>query len=366
MSTNGVSRRDALRLSLGVAGVATFGSSNAGAQTQTRKKIVVGSATVTTTPLGCTYSSIPMELYWKQDGLDVEYVGLAGANAALQALMAGTVDIVPGTNSALFAMYQKVPDAQIKGFYTHTTAFNATPVVLTDSPLKTIRDLEGKNVGLQSLANSQLPVVRALMKMAGGDPASIKFTAVGEGPEAAHALTEKRVDAISLFDGLHASIEASGVPLRELKSDALDRSKLGFNAALWARADYLKENRADVIKLGRGVAKGVEFAKANPEAAVRIHWKVFPATKRRGVDDKEAMRHSLMNLNARLKNIDIIDGLVGNSTTAQINGYMNLMVSGGILKEPLPLDKFWDPSLLKEINDFDHEAVRKQAREYKE
>ncbi len=121
-----------------------------------------------------------------------------------------------------------------------------------------------------------------------------------------------------------------------------------------------------VVKLGRGVAKGVEFAKANSEAAVRIHWKVFPATKPRGVSDEEALRQGMMNLNARQKNIDIIDGLVGNSTTAQINGYMNLMITGGILKAPLPLNKFWDPSLLKDINDFDHEAVRKQARDYKE
>lgn len=336
-----------------------------GAVAQTRTKVVVGSATVTTTPLGAYYSSIPMELYWKQDGLDVEYIGLAGANAAIQALVAGTVDAVPGTNSALLALYEKHPDSQVKGYFTHTTAFNAIPVVLESSPLKTMADLQGKNVGVQSLANSQVPIVRALVAQAGGDPASVKFLAVGEGPEAAHALTEKRVDALALFDGLYASIEAIGIPLRPLTSDAVDRAKLGFNAALWARTPSLKDNRDVMIKLARGMAKAVIFAKTNPEAAVRIHWKVFPATKPRGVSDEEAMRRGVTTLKARLKNIDIIDGLVGNSTPQQIDGYMDLLVKGGILGKRIPVDKFWDASLLKEINNFDHEAIRKQAREWK-
>jgi NitT/TauT family transport system substrate-binding protein len=335
------------------------------ASAQTLTKVTVGSATVTTTPLGATYSSLPIALFWKQEGLDVKYVGLPGANAALQALIAGTVDMVPGTNSALFAMYQKYPDANVMSYFTHTTAFNSVPVVLKDSELKTIKDLEGKNVGVQSLANSQVPVTKALVTLEGGDAGKLKFIAVGEGPEAAHALVAKRVDSLALFDGLYASIEAAGTPLHELTTHALNRDRLGFNAALWARRDYLKDRRDVLVRLGRGVAKSVIFAKANPEAAIRVHWEVFPATKPRGVSDADAMRQSLANLNARLRNIDIVEGLVGNSTTQQINGYMDLMVTGGMLDARLPLERFWDPSLLKDINDFDREAVRKQAQDWK-
>jgi hypothetical protein len=77
------------------------------------------------------------------------------------------------------------------------------------------------------------------------------------------------------------------------------------------------------------------------------------------------MRRSLMPLEARLKNIDMPDGLFGNSTDMQIKGYMNLLVAGGQMKQSIDVAKVWDPSMLKEINTFDRQKVINQAKSWK-
>lgn len=332
---------------------------------QQRTKVVVGGAVTTMQTLAAYFSSLPLELYWKDEGLDVEVVGLPGANVALQALQSKKVDMVPGTHSALFALLEKFPDIGLKTYFIHTNALNSLPAVLDKSALQNISDLNGKTVGVQSLANSQVPMIRALVQQGGGNPASVQFLAVGEGVEAAHALTTLRVDALALYDGLYAGIEAEGVKLRELRGDFVSRSNVGFNAGLIVRQEDIDKNRPMLIGLARGVAKSILFAQTNPEAAVRIHWKVYPATKPRGVPDAEAMRKSLMPLQARLKNVDMPGDLYGNVTDAQILGYQNLLVAGGQMKGVIPNAKVWDPSMLREINNFDRERVIRQAREWK-
>jgi NitT/TauT family transport system substrate-binding protein len=357
-------RKTFLRTCMLAAGAAAIGPQGM-AFAQQRTKVVIGGAVTTMQTLAAYFSSIPLELYWKEEGLDAEVIGLPGANVALQALQGKKVDMVPGTHSAMFALLEKFPDAGLKTYFIHTNSLNSLPAVLDKSPLQQIAELSGKTVGVQSLANSQVPMIKALVQQGGGNPASVNFVAVGEGVEAAHALTTNRVDALALYDGLYAGIESEGIKLRELKGDFVSRDKIGFNAGLIVRQEDIETRRPMLVALARGVAKSILFCQTNPEAAVRVHWKVYPATKQRGVSEAEAMRKSMMPLQARLKNVEMPGGLFGNVTETQIAGYQNLLIAGGQMKAPLPVAKVWDPSMIREINNFDHDKVVKQAREWK-
>jgi NitT/TauT family transport system substrate-binding protein len=330
------------------------------------KQITLAMPTAVLQPLTAYYTSIPATIFWKEEGLDVTILPLNGANTAAQALDADKAQVAFTANSALFSLLQAHPDTNLVAYYTFIQNFQSLPRVLPDSPIRTVADLAGKTVGLQSLGNSQVQTTRALVKEAGKDPNSIKFVAVGEGAEAAYALKTGRVEALALFDGLYALIEADGTPLREVTSEHVSSEKVGFQSSMFAKRSYLEKNRDVLVKLGRGVAKATVFAKENPEAAVRIHWKFYPATKARGIPDEQAMRLSFATLKARLKNVRDIDDLTGNATRRQIEGYMQMMIDGGVLTKPLDIDRLWDSSLLKEINDFDREAVRRMAREWKE
>jgi hypothetical protein len=75
---------------------------------------------------------------------------------------------------------------------------------------------------------------------------------------------------------------------------------------------------------------------------------------------------SLAALNARMENIEPSQGLWGAATDDQIKSFIDLLVTSGSLTEPMALDRFWTADLIKEINDLDADAIRKQARGYKE
>jgi NitT/TauT family transport system substrate-binding protein len=328
-------------------------------------KLNVGNATVSTPPYASYNTSIPQAIFFAEEGLEVKMLGLGGATVAVQALETGQVDVALPANSAPLGLLEKLPNTDIVGFYTFINGFQSMPVVLKNSPIKNLGDLAGKTIGVQTLGNSQVRTTKALVQIAGGDANSLKFVAVGEGVEAAHALQSKRIDALVLFDGLYGQVEASGVPLRSLTSEATNQNAVGFSGSVITRGKFLKENRDILVRYGRAIAKSTVFAKENPEAAVRIHWKVYPETKQRGVSEEVALRNSLAALNARLANLYEVDGLMGNSSLTQIEGYISLMKAGGQLTNTAGVGRFWDPSLLKEINNFDKEAVRKRAREWK-
>jgi NitT/TauT family transport system substrate-binding protein len=323
--------------------------------------IAIGYSTVTQLMMSGYYNSIPMTLYWPGEHVDYRAYPMAGANPAAEALATGRVDVAMLTNSALFALLDKFPDSDVVAIYTFTTGFNAMPAVRADSPLREIKDLQGKKVGLLSLGNSQLQVTKALMSLAGGDPNSMQFIAVGEGPEAAYALKSERVDALAIFDSFYAAVESLGVPLRELEGGKIDLDSIGFISSAVTTRRYMAEHRDALVRVFRGMAKATVFAQTNPEAAVRIHWKVYPETRMRGISEDEALRRSVLQVRARQKNVREVDGLIGNSSIRQISAYEELLLTGGIIRHTVDPDRIWDPSLLRDINDFDRDAVRKQA-----
>ena len=59
---------------------------------------------------------------------------------------------------------------------------------------------------------------------------------------------------------------------------------------------------AQAVALTQGYAKGTVFTMANPEAAIRILWEVFPQTKATGKDEATALRDDLKTLQARARN----------------------------------------------------------------
>jgi NitT/TauT family transport system substrate-binding protein len=348
-----------------LAAAATAAAPPSFAQQGLAKSINVGFSTVVQGIMSSYYNSIPMTLYWPSEWFQCPTFGLAGANGAAEALEAGRIDIAFLTNSALFALIDKYPNTDAVAIYTFTTGFNAMPAVKADSPLRTIKDLAGKRVGVLSLGNSQIQVTKGLMGLAGGDAASVQFIAVGEGVEAAHALQADRIDAVALFDGAYAQIESVGVKLRELEGGTVDMEQIGFISSAVASRRYLEKNRATLVHILKGVAKASVFAATNPEAAVRIHWKTYPESRARGVGEEEAMRRSLMQVEARLRNVRDVEGLIGNSTARQINTHQDLLLRGGVIRKTVEPPRIWDGSLIKDVNDFDRAAISKQAKEWK-
>ena len=105
------------------------------------------------------------------------------------------------------------------------------------------------------------------------------------------------MDALALWDTLQARASRTAAsPLRRLDLPIV-LEMLGQTLA--TRDDFLAENAAVLVGFARGVAKATLFGPTIPEAAVRIHWKVFRAPKPQSGDEGKALKEALHVFNAR-------------------------------------------------------------------
>jgi len=231
--------------------------------------------------------AIATKLGWyKAAGLDVELIPLAGSSACTQAVATREVPFaLPSVEPLAIAVHQGV---KAKVYYTAYQGNIYGIAVPAESPVRKIADLKGKTIGVISMGSAGVPVAKALVATAGLNPESdVTIVVAGEGAQTAAMLRSKHVDALSQFDTQYAMVENAGVRLRMLDTKEIDRYPANGFLAL---DETLKNRRQDAVALAKGYAMGTVFAIANPEAAVRILYEVFPQTKPTGKDEAMAIR----------------------------------------------------------------------------
>lgn len=335
------------------------------AQDKPAKKLTFAITTKDVSVGHAAHSSLPQALgYWKEEGLDVNFTSVEGSAAGLQQIGSGNIHVVSiGPEEIVIGREKGV---KIRGFYVQARQTIYRIVVPADSPLKEVADLKGKTVGVPSLASGSVPFSKALIASVGVDPEKeVKFLAVGVGAPGRLALQQKKVDALALWDTLQASLENSGLAVRRLDTPFV-KEMLGQTIA--AREDFIEENRDVLVGFARGIAKATVFGLANPEAAVRIHWKMYPQTKPQGVDEAKALKDAVHVFNARfdLQRVDNReDKRFGAATVAQWDRLKTILRDQGVIKGTVEPADHWNGSLVDEINKFDRAAIERAAREWK-
>ena len=335
------------------------------AQDKPLKKVVFAVTTKDISVGHSAHSSLPQALgYWKEEGLDVMVTSVEGSAAGMQQLAAGNLQVVSlGPEEIVLGREKGV---KIKGFYVQARETIYRLVVPADSPLQKIADLKGKTIGVPSLASGSVPFAKALVASVGIDPEKdVKILAVGVGAPGRLALQQKTVDCLALWDTLQASIENSGMALRRLDLPMV-QEMLGQTLA--TRDDQVTENAAVLVGFARGVAKATVFGLANPEAAVRIHWKMYPETKPQTGDEAKALKDALNVFNARfmLQRVDNRpDTRFGIGTLAQWEKLKSIFKDQKLIEGTVPAADLYSAALVDQINKFDRAAIVAQAKAYK-
>lgn len=326
-------------------------------------EVAYGTPTTLRGPGQAPFASLPEALgYWEEEGLDVEVLGFDSAGDVVDATDAGQIDVgLGGTGSFLPAVAAGV---DLVSYYTERTRNFQNPMVPVDSPIETIADLEGTTIGVVNLASSSVPLITAMVDRVGGDPSTIEFVAIGAGPDALEQLNAGRIDVMGLWDSAHAQIIALGAELRPVTDDFFDN--LGFVQPLFAKPEMYEtdEGRRALIGIARGLAKATLFATENPEAAIELHWELYPESRPTGVDEDEALAGAVLVLETHLEKAQAVDGVWGLATQQQIMDQIEALERGGVLATEVSIDDFWTDELLDEINDFDHDAIIEQARNW--
>lgn len=334
-------------------------------QAQDLTKVTYGNVTE------MTLSQAPMVAakqlgYFKEEGLDVELLGFKGTGTLLPQMLARRVDIgYPNPDIVILSRAPGKERLPLKFFYNATRSSGWEFVVPEGSSIKTMKDLDGKRLGVGALSFGNVPITRAAFKELG---INVTLVPVGIGSAAFLALTSGKIDALNLFDSMHATLETQGTKIRRLKQAEQYQSL--FSNGFIAHEDMLRDKPEVLAGFGRAVAKATLFCETNREACVKLFWKEYPNTKPAG-EDAKVLADSVKIFSARFdKMLDFPAGQPrkwGEFPAASWTSFAKALYDGGEMSTPdVDVQSCYTNALVPKFSDFDSAKIVAQAKAYKE
>jgi NitT/TauT family transport system substrate-binding protein len=339
------------------------GASNSAGAQDTVRTIRVGFCAKTITSAASPFAIATKFGWFAKAGIKAELIPLPGSTDCVK--FVATRDILFSLPSIEPVAIIRTQGVKIKNYYTAYQGNIYGVAVPAESSIRTLADLKGKKIGVPSMASGAVPVTRALLTGQGLDPnRDATIIAVGEAAQAAALARAKQVDALSLYDTQFALVENAGLKLRTLEYPAI--TKFPSNGFI-ALEETLKQRKADAVALAQNYAKGQIFAIANPAAAVRIMYEVYPFTKPTGKEETLAIEEDVVTLKARIKNWLLEPAGVskwGENSEANYAAYVDWLVANGVLKERAAVLDLVTNEFIDEINAFDKSEPEALARSF--
>ena len=215
--------------------------------------------------------------FFKDEGVDMEFLPGQGSGDALRNVLAGNADIAFCGPEAIYLAADK--GSELKAVYDiyPVNVFNV--FALKNKQIITPQDLKGKKIGVISMASGTRYNLATILALNGMSERDVELVALGL--NAAPAIIEGKVDAMASTDSILYGMQAAG---------------LGAVDVIWAR-DYLNtstdlftvetkyfEPKKDLLtRFLRAYKKGLEYTFKNQDEAVAITSKV-------AVDGKDPAR----------------------------------------------------------------------------
>jgi NitT/TauT family transport system substrate-binding protein len=303
--------------------------------------------------------------FFKQEGLDVEFVIAQGSLASIQQILGGSGQVGYLSPEALAASYQtgKTP-LPVKLVYNNYRSSIWEFVVLNDSPIVTLTDFRGKTIGTAALTTGNVPLTTAALASIGIGKSDFSFLPVGVGPQAFRALTAKSVDVLNLWMTVHETLAVSGVAIRRIPYPP-DFAHVPTSSLVFTDA-FIKDHPDLVEKFGRAWTKSTIACQVNREGCVRSLWRAFPTLKP-SIPEEEAMAQALPVLDSNLARLLYFpEGEkqeFGAFIESQVKNLLQAVKTGGLIDNAdIDLDKIYTNRFVSAFNDFDRSKVEQLAR----
>jgi NitT/TauT family transport system substrate-binding protein len=299
--------------------------------------------------------------FFKEEGLQVEIVSSDSSTFEVAQLSSGKGDaglIVAG--SAIGAFAQEQPLIAVWEMITHPVFDLITP---EGSPIKSMADLKGKNIGVEEAQSGEIPVLKADLRAAGVDIDKGEAQLVPLGDDYSVILPKLESGEIAAMSSSYNSLVqliAKDYKYRSLLPP-VDPNTAYPEVPLVVRKDLYDTNPQAVVGLARAMDKALVFARANPDAALAIMKKVFPPEHEDPAFTRKYMDRAIY-----------MSWPVGDN---QPFGKMSLSGAQALVEvlvdpnSPSGLQKSFDVTpyftndLIDDINNFDRAAVEKKAKE---
>lgn len=342
------------------------GASPASKASASKTKVVYAIATKVLNA-GYPFATLPKALgYFDQEGLDVQIVPGESSATTLQLLASGKADIgVVVPNAAMIQTAAGTLD--VESFYAASRQNSNYFAVNPDSPIKSAKDLKGKKLGVSALGSGANVYADAALQLAGVDPSTVQQVNVGYGTPAYNALKSGQVDAYTMITSFNAQAKNAGYNFRLLPNPPEIQNLYSYN--IYATSKYIKEHPDVIAGFGRATAKATVFMKTNPEAAVKIFWKQYPAQAPKNQDDPAAMTADLNIVKGEMTDMEVSDHPVdfawGSQDSATWKRMQDYLVAAKQIDKPIDANRYFTSKFQDQYMKFDVQKIVTQAKDWK-
>ena len=225
--------------------------------------------------------------HFKNHGLNVELVYTRGGSAAMQALVGGAVDYAATALDVAIQAYANV-GAEIRRFAVtgRLPLFAVATAPKTATTIQTIKDLEGKTVGVSALGNADHALTLYLLKQVNADPNKVQFATMGV--NLLEALRQGQIDvglvqepALTLLKKSGARVLMNGMDLDDAKQ-YLGGSFEFMGVAV--RSKEIEQRKPEMVALSRALGDALKAVQAMSGDEIVA---AFPKEMTTGLDLKQ-------------------------------------------------------------------------------
>jgi NitT/TauT family transport system substrate-binding protein len=204
--------------------------------------------------------------HFKAEGLDLELVYTRGGNQAMQALIGGAVDYAGTAFDVALEAFANGANIRRIASTGRLPLFALATGPKVKASITSVKDLEGKTIGISGLGNADHILALYLMEQAHADPKSARFAALGT--NLYDALRVGQVDAGMVQEpALSLIVKAGGGVLVNAMDIDDARKTLGGPyefMGVAVRADERERRKDEMQRLVRALAKGLHDTRTIP------------------------------------------------------------------------------------------------------
>lgn len=306
--------------------------------------------------------------YFAEEGLDVEMIYVESTPMTVQFLLAGQVDFAWPSPAATINAYAAGHD--VVSYFSTAYKFAFEIVVPADSPITAWEadQIRGKTIGISNFAGGEMPMVKGAIANLGlteGKDVFLKESGEG-GPLTFSMLQDGDIDIYSSSRADTGNLRIAGMELRDITPPGVH--DFPFNSFVTTRK-FFNANPATCIAHARAAAKAVYWYVENPRGAVDVLRKYCPDE----VNGVEEGILQFVNVFYVEPARPLLGADFGYTPYQPWNDYQQYLLNAGdpdpedpiTFTTPQDVTKIIDNSLIKDINYFDLDPIKADAKAYK-
>ena len=252
--------------------------------------------------------------YFKEEGVELQLQTFQGGAVALPALLNKQVDITYSNYVSVVQLAQQ--GGKLRVIAGGTSSWAKTPdagslLVGQDSPVKSLRDLPGKTLALNTLRSIEHVSIKQWLRNNGIDPNSVKYVEV-PWVNQADAYKQGSIQVLSVIEPFQSRyVNQMGFRVVGYFYEAW---KIGVPLAGWVvMQEWLNDKKDHARRFARAIERAVQYLRQNPAEERKLMEEFFKLPK------------------------PVVGGIVVNDYTVKVNPaaaqiLLDAMVEDGVLK----------------------------------